>query len=119
MKKSAARKSQVQQKRGRPRPPHPEARARAGARASKDARTASDSEWIELPPPTRDELFHTMRTALHEAQAFMQAASLMGRGLTELGSDYGDAVQTVADATHERLETMHDAWLDYVQMVEW
>ena len=45
----------------------------------------------------------------------MRALRLMGLGLTELGSEEGDAVLTVAEATSARLEIVHDTWLDYVQ----
>lgn len=86
------------------------------SRASKSPlRDQSADEWVECPPPTADELFRQMSEALREATGFMQALRLMGLGLTELGRDEGDAVLTVADATHARLEIVHDTWLDYVQ----
>ena len=72
-------------------------------------------EWVECPPPTSRELFQQMSVALREAIAFMRALRLMGLGLTELGSEEGDAVLTVAEVTSARLEIVHDAWLDYVQ----
>jgi len=83
-------------------------------RASKRSPHRFD-EWVECPPPTLDELFQQMSESLREATAFMQALRLMGLGLTELGRDEGDAVLTVADATHARLEIVYDTWLDYVQ----
>jgi|GEM_PF-6148255 len=71
-------------------------------------------EWVECPSPTLDELFQRMSESLREATAFMRALRLMGLGLTELGSEEGDAMLTIADATSARLEIVYDTWLDYV-----
>jgi hypothetical protein len=60
-------------------------------------------------------MFQQMSESLREATAFMRALRLMGLGLTELGSEEGDAVLTIADATSARLEIVYDTWLDYVQ----
>ena len=55
--------------------------------------------------PTRNELFQARpASCCAEATAFMRALRLMGLGSTELGSEEGDAVLTVADATSARLE---------------
>ena len=72
-------------------------------------------EWIACPPPTLDELFQRMSESLGAAIALMQALRLMGLGMTELGRDEGDAVRTIADATHTRLNIVCDTWLDYIQ----
>jgi hypothetical protein len=95
-----------------PRTRAPGKRRRASERSAQDN---AAGEWVECPPPTSREPFQQMSVALREAIAFMRALRLMGLGLTELGSEEGDAVLTVAEATSARLEIVHDTWLDYVQ----
>lgn len=74
-------------------------------------------DWVECPPRTADELIRDMHVSMNEAMALMQALRLMGYGMTELGRDEGDAVLAVADAACERLKTVDDTWIDFIQVV--
>lgn len=56
-----------------------------------------------------------MHLPMLQAKGFMQALSLVGRGMTELGRDEGDAVMYLADVTSERLEAIDDTWMDFIQ----
>jgi hypothetical protein len=95
-----------------PRSRAPGKRARVSKRPPK---AQAAEEWITLPPPTNDEMFHQMRTALYDAMGFASALHLMGLGMVELGRDEGDAVKAIADVMNVRLETIRETWLDYVQ----
>ena len=72
-------------------------------------------DWIELPPPTADEMFIQMKSALNDSLGFVQALVLIGHGLEQIGREEGDAVVSVASAAQERLRIIEDTWLDYVQ----
>lgn len=78
------------------------------ARAPKRSRAKSQEEII---------MHHIreMHLPMLQVQAYAQALSLAGRGMTELGRDEGDAVMHLADVTCERLETINDIWLDFIQ----
>lgn len=69
-------------------------------------------------PSQEDIIMHHIRQMhlpMLEVKAYVQALSLAGRGMTELGRDEGDAVMYLADVTSERLETIDDIWLDFIQ----
>ncbi len=61
------------------------------------------------------EYIKRMHLPMLEARALMEALSLVGRGMNELGRDEGDAVMTVAEAAAERLEAVSDTWRDFIQ----
>jgi hypothetical protein len=82
-----------------PRSRAPGTRARVSKRQPK---AQVGDEWIVCPPPTKDEMFQSMREALYDAMGLAQALHLMGLGLVELGRDEGDAVKTVAEAMNLR-----------------
>jgi hypothetical protein len=56
-----------------------------------------------------------MHLPMLQARGLVQALSLVGRGMTELGRDQGDAVMYLADATSERMEAIDEVWLDFIQ----
>jgi hypothetical protein len=56
-----------------------------------------------------------MHLPMLEARALIEALSLVGRGMNELGRDEGDAVMSVAQAAAERIEAVREVWSDFIQ----
>jgi hypothetical protein len=56
-----------------------------------------------------------MHLPMLEARALIEALSLVGRGMDELGRDEADAVMSVAKAAAERLEAVKEVWSDFIQ----
>jgi hypothetical protein len=86
-------------------------------RAKKSPGPAIPRGWEACPPRTVDELIRDMHEPLNEAAALTQALRLMALGMTELGRDEGVAVLAVADAASDRIKTVDDTWLDFIQVV--
>jgi hypothetical protein len=62
------------------------------------------------------DLANEMHLPMNEARDLVQAIELAGLGITELGSDYGAAVTTLARAAAERLTTFDDLVMDLIQL---
>jgi hypothetical protein len=86
--------------------------ARARQRRS---RARPPREAKPAPNPILD-LAKEMHLPMNEARDLVQAIELAGLGITELGSDYGAAVTTLARAAAERLATFDDLVMDLIQL---
>lgn len=99
--------------------PAPGKRPRACKHRKRAQQPALKDDWAECPPRTPDELIRHMHGPMNEAMALMEVLRLMGRGMTELGRDEGDAVLAVADAARDRLKIVDGTWIDFIQAVRW
>ncbi len=86
-----------------------------GTARARKTRSRAGTATKPAPNPILD-LAKEMHLPMNEAKDFVQALLLVGLGMTELGSDHGCAVTSIARATSERLDTVHDLVMDLIQL---